>query len=265
MSWLLLAVFVALAGGTAALWHAQVQRQNDQAFAAQATSVGASVTTAVRRMDDLTLAARTLLATEPDLTNEGFAEWYGSMGVDDRFEGVAGFGFVELARTAVKDVYPPGRRAFYCLPKIGVAGPGMSETLNDAAIPGIDLCQTSKLLVQTRDTGQFSAYVTRSSHGHELFEVVAPVYRGGGVPSTLAARRARATGWIIGLFDAEPILRSSVAGQRGIAVSLEREHATAPENRVPTGAGQAFRTPVRDARQHPVDRPLRLGRRAARG
>ena len=118
----------------------------------------------------------------------------------------------------------------------------MSETLNDAAIPGIDLCQISKLLVRTRDTGQFSAYVTRSSHGHELFEVVAPVYRGGGVPSTLTARRARVTGWIIGLFDAEPILRSSVAGQRGIAVSLGREHATAPENRVPTGTGQAFRT-----------------------
>ena len=64
MAWLLLAVFVALAGLTAALWRAQVQRQNDQAFAAQAASVGASVTTAVRRMDDLTLAARTLLGSD---------------------------------------------------------------------------------------------------------------------------------------------------------------------------------------------------------
>ena len=65
MSWLLLAVFVALACLSAGLWRAQVQRQNDQAFAAQAASVGASVTTAVRRMDDLTLAARTLVANEP--------------------------------------------------------------------------------------------------------------------------------------------------------------------------------------------------------
>ena len=75
-----------------------------------------------------------------------------------------------------------------------------------------------------------------------MFEVVAPVYRGGGVPSTLKARRARAVGWIIGLFDSEPILRSSVAGQRGVSVTLEREHSAVPENRIPTGTGASFRT-----------------------
>ena len=145
MSWLLLAVFVALACLSAALWRAQVQRQNDQAFAAQAASVGASVTTAVRRMDDLTLAARTLLANEPTLTNQGFASWYASMGVVKRFRGVAGFGYTEIVRKRVDGVYPPGRRPYYCLPTIGVAGPGMAETLTDAAVPGYDLCQISKL------------------------------------------------------------------------------------------------------------------------
>src|SRR4051794_16286041 len=242
MSWLLLAVFVALAGTTAALWRAQVKRQNEQAFAAQAASVGASVTTAVRRMDDLTLAARTLVAGEPRLTAKSFSAWYASMGVDRRFKGVAGFAFTEIVRRPVPGVYPPGRRAYYCLPRIGVAGPGMNETLTDAAVPGYDLCQISKLFVQTRDTGRFSAYVTSSGHGHEMFEVVAPVYRGGGVPPTLKARRARALGWIIGLFASEPILRSAVAGQRGVSVTLEREHSAVPENRIPTGAGAAFRT-----------------------
>ena len=127
MSWLLLAVFVALAGLSAAAWHGQVQRQNDQAFAAQAASVGASVTTAVRRMDDLTLAARTLLATNPDLTNEGFESWYDAMGVDERFSGIAGFAYVAIVRGHVKEkVYPPGKRPYYCLPRIGVSGPGMA-------------------------------------------------------------------------------------------------------------------------------------------
>ena len=109
-------------------------------------------------------------------------------------------------------------------------------------MPGFDLCQLTKLLGDTRDSGEFSAFVVSSSHGHEMFEVVAPVYRGGGVPATTAQRRARATGWIIGLFDTEPILRSAVAGQPGVYVSLAREHAAVPENRVPTGAGPAFRT-----------------------
>jgi diguanylate cyclase (GGDEF)-like protein len=242
MSWLLLAVFVALAGLSAAAWHAQVQRQNDQAFAAQAASVGASVTTAVRRMDDLTLAARTLLAANPDLTRQGFAGWYDAMGVDERFSGIAGFGYVALERDPPETVYPPGKREHYCLPRLGVAGPGMSEALKEAVVPGLDLCQLTELLADTRDSGTFSAFVVSSSHGHDMFEVVAPVYRGGGVPATKRQRRARATGWIIGLFDAEPILRSAVVGQPGVYVSLAREQPAVPENRVPTGAGPAFRT-----------------------
>ena len=145
MSWLLLAVFVVLACLSAGLWRMQVQRQNDQAFAAQAASVGASVTTAVRLMDDLTLAARTLLANEPKLSNEGFEAWYRSMGVDKRFRGIAGFAYAEIVREPVAGVYPPGKRAYYCLPTVGVAGPGLLETLNDAAVPGYDLCQISKL------------------------------------------------------------------------------------------------------------------------
>ena len=164
------------------------------------------------------------------------------MGVDDRFAGVAGFSYVELVREAGKDVYPPGKRPYYCLPKLSVAGPGMADTLDELTVPGLDLCQLTNLLSDTRDSGEFSAFVVTSSHGHEMFEVVAPVYRGGGVPGTRDGRRAAATGWIVGLFDAEPILRSSVARQTGIAVSLAREHAAVPENRVPTGAGPAFRT-----------------------
>src|SRR6476469_6451282 len=168
MSWLLLAVFVVLACSSAALWRAQVQRQNDQAFTAQAASIGASVTTAVRRMDDLTLAARTLLGSRPDMTDEEFNDWYRSMGVDQRFAGVAGFSYVELVREQRKDVYPAGDRPYYCLPKLGVAGPGMAETLGEITVPGLDLCQLTKLLGETRDSGRFSAFVITSSHGHEM-------------------------------------------------------------------------------------------------
>jgi diguanylate cyclase (GGDEF)-like protein len=238
MAWLLLAVFVVLAGLTAQVWRAQVKRQNEQAFAAQAASVGASVTTAVRRMDDLTLAARTLLGSQPETTSEQFSGWYRSMGVDQRFAGVAGFGYIEITREAPRDLYPRGERPYYCLAKLSVAGPSHAQTLAELTVPGLDLCRSSRLLSNTRDSGKFSALVVNSSHGHEMFEVVAPVYRGGGVPPTLGERRALATGWIVGLFDAEPILRSSVGRQNEIAVTLEREHVSVPENHV----GPAFRT-----------------------
>src|SRR3954451_16629532 len=123
MAWLLLAVFVVLAALTAALWRAQVERRNDQAFASQAASTGASVMTAVRRMDDLTLAARTMLGSQPDLSQAEFADWYTSLGADERFQGVAGFGYVELVRHPHGKIYPPGQRPYYCLPKLGIAGP----------------------------------------------------------------------------------------------------------------------------------------------
>src|SRR3954470_22613026 len=107
VAWMLLTVFVALAALTAVLWRAQVQHRNNQAFASQAASTGASVMTAVRRMDDLTLAARTLLGSQPQLTQREFENWYTSMGADERFDGVAGFGYVELVHHRPAGVYPP--------------------------------------------------------------------------------------------------------------------------------------------------------------
>jgi diguanylate cyclase (GGDEF)-like protein len=235
-------VFILIAGTTAWLWRDQVKRQNEQAFNAQAASIGASVTTAVRRMDDLTLAARTLLGSRPDMTDGEFKSWYRSMGVDQRFAGVAGFSYVELVRERRAGVYPEGDRPYYCLPKLSVAGPGMTQTLSELTVPGLDLCRLTQLLEDTRDSGEFSAFVVTASHGHEMFEVIAPVYATGGVPSSLEARRTGATGWIIGLFDAEPILTSAISRVGGVSVSLEREKAATPEYRIPTGAGAAYRT-----------------------
>src|SRR5690349_10643892 len=165
VAWMLLAVFVALAGLTAVLWRAQVQRRNDQAFSAQAASTGASVTTAVRRMDDLTLAARTMLGSAPDLTEGQFQNWYTSMGADERFDGVAGFGYVELVRHPKMSIYPEGNRPFYCLPKLGVAGPGMADTLAEINMPGLDLCSLMRTLGDTRNSGKFSALVVTAGDG----------------------------------------------------------------------------------------------------
>jgi diguanylate cyclase (GGDEF)-like protein len=269
-AWLLLAAFVALAGVTAEAWRRQVHRQNEQAFTAQAASVGASVTTAVRRMDDLTLAARTLLAAQPDLTNAQFSRWYRSMDVAHRFSGVAGFGYTQIVpHEGLKEfvaraqadptpgndgspfaVFPAGSRPTYCFSRLGVAAGQGDRTLLELGVPGLDLCALTGQLTAVRDSGHFGALVMSSEGGHDLFEVIAPVYRGGGVPRTLAARRRLGTGWIIGLFDAEPILRAAVAGQPGVAVTLGRVHALAPEWRIPTGVGGAYRT-LADSLQTP--------------
>jgi diguanylate cyclase (GGDEF)-like protein len=264
-AWLILAAFVLLAIPVTAKVREQARGDDEQAFAAQAASVGASVTTAVQRMDDLTLAARTLLAANPDLTNRQFAEWYGGMGVDRRFPGVAGFGFTErvpsgrLRRFAAElaadpipgssggalRLVPAGERPAYCLARLGVTAPGGGHTMVELGVAGVDLCALSKLLDGARDSGSFSAFVVSSEEsrgGAGLFEVIAPVYDGGRVPPTLAERRRRIEGWIIGLFDAGPILQLAVARQAGVSVSLSREHAAVPDTRMPAGGGAGFRT-----------------------
>ena len=264
-AWLILAAFALLAVPVTAKVREQVRGDNVQAFGAQAASVGASVTTAVQRMDDLTLAARTLLAANPDLTNRQFTEWYRGMGVEGRFPGVAGFGYTEhvprthLARFvgelgadpipgATKgsfEVIPPGDRPAYCLARLGVGASGGAYAMVELGVTGLDLCALSKLLDSARDSGSFSAFVVSAGGargGAGLFEVIAPVYEGGVVPQTLERRRERIKGWIIGLFDAGPILRAAVAGQEGAAVSLAREHAAVRDTRVPAGDGAGFRT-----------------------
>jgi diguanylate cyclase (GGDEF)-like protein len=259
-AWLILALFALLAVPVTSKVRDQVRGDNEQVFDAQAASVGASVTTAVQRMDDLTLAARTLLAANPDLSNRQFAEWYRGMGVDRRFPGVAGFGYTErvshgqlprfvdeLAADPIPgstkgsfELVPPGDRPSFCLARLGVGAHAMAEL----GVSGLDLCALSKLLDSARDSGSFSAFVVSADDhgGAGLFEVIAPVYRGGGVPATVDERRARIKGWIIGLFDAGPILRTAVAGQDGVAVSLAREHAAVRDTRVPAGDGAGFRT-----------------------
>jgi diguanylate cyclase (GGDEF)-like protein len=264
-AWLILAAFVLLAVPVTVKVREQVRGDNEQAFAAQAATVGASVTTAVQRMDDLTLAARTLLAANPDLTNRRFAAWYRGMGVDRRFPGVVGFGYTqrvpraglrafvrELAADPIPrshrgafQLVPPGGRATYCLARLGVTAAGSAHTMVELGVPGVDLCALSKLLDTARDSGSFSAFVVsslESRDGAGLFEVIAPVYGGGRLPPTIAARRRRIEGWIIGLFDAAPILERAVAGQPGVTVSLSREHAAVPDTRMPAGGGSGFRT-----------------------
>jgi diguanylate cyclase (GGDEF)-like protein len=258
-AWLILIGFVLLAVPVTASVRDQTRGDADQAFAAQAATVGASVTTAVQRMDDLTLAARTLIAANPRLTNRQFAAWYRGMGVERRFPGVVGFGYTQRVPRARLSAFvealaadpipgsgsgafqlvPAGARAAYCLARLGVTAKG--ATMVELGMPGVDLCAVSKVLDNARDSGRFSAFVV-SSGDAGLFEVIAPVYAGGGVPATIARRRARIEGWIIGLFDAGPILRNAVAGETGVAVSLSREHAAVPDTRMPAGGGAGFRT-----------------------
>ena len=188
------------------------------------------------------------------------------MGVDQRFSGVAGFGYVEIVREAAARRLPArrARRTTACRSSASPAPawPTRSPTLT---VPGIDLCQITKLLGDTRDSGQFSAYRRRPpAHGHEMFEVVAP-----GLPrrrraehARRSAARARPAGSSACSTPSRSCAPPSPA-RPASSVTLEREHVRrCPRYRIPTGAGAAFRT-LSETLEQPVGRPLRPARRPA--
>lgn len=246
VSWFLLVACVAISLAAAGAWRAQVWRQPNAAFDAEAASVGSSVTTALRRMDDLTVAARTLVGSNPELTNAELASWYRSIGAQRRYPGALGFGYMELVPAAQLSRYvaqiradpipgmsrpahdfkiiPPGRRASYCLVRLGVAG------VVNRLIPGgysLDVCGVPGVyaLLSSRDTGATTTFLAPLTAGERVLTVSAPVYRGGVVPSTVAERRARMLGWMTGVFNVKAILGTAVAGDRGLAVTVSRQDA----------------------------------------
>jgi diguanylate cyclase (GGDEF)-like protein len=243
LAWLLLAAGVAGSLVVAGVWRGEARSQADRSFQAEAASVGSTVTTALRRMDDLTVAARTLLATSPRLTNAGLASWYRSMGARSRYPGALGFGYVELVQASGLRRYtaslhadpvpgfarpgptlritPPGARKSYCLIRLGV-----SDSLA-RLIPGglgYDLCAIpgSSSFLASPDSGRVTAVSASFPPLGQILVVTAPVYRGGTIPATAPERRTRMLGWIAGVFDVGSVLGGAVGVDRALGVSISR-------------------------------------------
>ena len=248
VAWLLLAVFVALAGLTAALWRAQVKRQNDQAFAAQAASVGASVTTAVRRMDDLTLAARTLLGSQPDMTQRRVREL---VPLDGRRPALQRRRRLRLHRDHARGPARrlPARPAPVLLPAAAQRRrPRHGRDARRADRPGPRPVPHAAGCSATRATRASSA---RSSSSPAT---ATRCSRSSPRSTAAAACRARSTR----AAPAPPAGSSACStpsrscarrsrGQTGVAVTLEREHAAVPENHVPAAARVPHALGVDDA------------------
>lgn len=241
---------VGMAASVAGGW--QVDRSARQAtmaaFATQAQTVSASVSTAIRRDLDFVAVQQGLVTSLPQLTNRALASWYRSIDLTSRYPGAVGFGFVErvpaaqLARfedevladpligTTMRAPYvvvPAGKRPYYCLQRF-------SDTVSDSASrfapPTFDLCSPtlpdagasplSTLFEQAEDRGQPEVLdLERSAFRRlalpDLFAVYAPTYDDGGVPPTVSLRRQQLFGWMVGAFDGDVILDSAL----GSAVS----------------------------------------------
>jgi diguanylate cyclase (GGDEF)-like protein len=262
VAWLLLVAGVGMSLLGASLWQTEARSQAEQSFRSEAATVGSTVTTGLLRMDDLTVAARTLIQANPELTNADLAGWYQSIGAQHRYPGALGFGYVErvpqAALAAFADVLradpvpgftapgqslkiiPSGTRKTYCLIRLAVAG-AMAQLIPGA---GYDLCAiagASSFLASPKTGAITVVSATMPSLGQILI-VSAPVYSGGGLPSTVSGSRVRMIGWMIGAFDVGRVLGGAVLGDAALSVSVSRQAVTGS---VPAAAGSAAAGPGR--------------------
>jgi diguanylate cyclase (GGDEF)-like protein len=279
--WGMAAVAIVLLGLAASvtaalLWRSGVRAREKQAFQTVAANVSGKLDTLLRRDTDFVRSVRAVLTLQPSLTASGFDRWFAQL--EDREAQTKGFGALivksvpasELASfQAQRDANPGFRalvggqiepvartgRARYCLLAAGSADIVYSPELA-RALQG-DWCDPSSLIggyphngttrarfTQTiTESGEFGVYsITTGGISSLLIEVAA--YRDGAPLATTSLRRAAVVGWVLGSFDISALMRSALAGNHGLNVTLYHENpGLGPEfiGRTDTpGAAHAF-------------------------
>jgi diguanylate cyclase (GGDEF)-like protein len=217
-----------LAGNDAQRAHAR--------FEAAADAAGAVLADTLQREEDLVISARVYLAGDiegPNETERGFLQWAAGIEALARYPEVVNGGEVQLVPRARLAAFaaarnaepaaagtvrrrftltPAGRRPFYCFASPSFARSAAANT----EPPGVDYCAQPAdraVVLQARDTG-LNAYAPVHSAGRTLLSIDTPLYRGNGVPSTLAGRRARFRG-VFGTTIVPQVVLSAARRGRG--------------------------------------------------
>ena len=258
--WGAAAVVLLVVGSGTAVVAASVTSANDAgdaraAFRASSQQVASSLQLAIQHEQDLTTSISAFVAENPAVSNTRFRAWATAERALARYPEVLGLGDAvlvpqsELARFAATsrrdpagalsangtfNVVPAGRRPFYCFIAASV-DPGPASTLP----AGSDYCDgpLARPILAARDSGA-STYIPIELGAVTGLSVYTPVYRGGIVPATIAARRATFVAWVGVSVVPAFVLQQALAGHSGTSVSFSY---AADGSRVAFHAGSAPR------------------------
>jgi diguanylate cyclase (GGDEF)-like protein len=210
----LVVVGVAISACAATAVAGDARVMSHQAFAASSAEIASTFRLAIRQQEDLVVSTSAFILGNPGASNADFRTWARLERALERYPELLGFGYgvivpaAQLAafiRRALPDppgglapdgsfpIVPPGDRPYYCFLAAGF-GPGTAEL----ALPaGFDFCATATGagILEVRDSGQ-SSYAPTDLNGVPSMTVAIPIYRGGVVPPTVAARRSAFRGWV---------------------------------------------------------------------
>lgn len=200
------ALICVLAGAACSLLIANslASRQRDNArsaFRAGAAQIASNLNSAIRRQEDLTIAAGSFAAAGKKLTPAEFGAWA-------RWAGVLP-GYPALRRLGLIKVVGHSQR---CL--------SAAEVVRGGAPPapaGVNFCAREKRLLASRGSG---VSIVRTPAGHTgIVEVQTPIYRGF-APGSVKARNAAFVGWLREAIRPGVMARQALSGHSGYAAEL---------------------------------------------
>jgi diguanylate cyclase (GGDEF)-like protein len=233
------------------------------AFHLASTEIASTLTLAIQHEEDLIVSASAFVTGSPHASPAAFDRWAEAVHAMQRYPELHNLGLVTLvpasqlagfeARLAAAPVrplgpesaapsgplqiLPAGSRPYYCLAVAGLA--------RDAAsyIPaGMDYCAIAPSLITARSTG-LANYAPVAKGRTSSLGIETPVYRGGSVPSTEAARRRAFVGWIGELVVPGVVLERALEGHPNVAVRFRyatgRTRAVFTSGTIPRGAQSA--------------------------
>jgi diguanylate cyclase (GGDEF)-like protein len=244
--WIVAACLLLLAGVIGSLLGARAVTRSDAdkqrlAFHLAATEITSTLKLAIQHEEDLVVNASAFIADNPTASAERFDRWLETVHAMARYPELENVGLVGVVPAAkvpafaryveahpVEGVHarqsergsgnftilPAGPRPFYCF-----ALAGRSRSPADYLPAGLDYCAFSDPLIQARDTGQ-SSYAPFKVGATTTLGVQTPVYRGGRVPATVAARRRAFIGWLGELLEPNVLLTSALQGHPNTVVTF---------------------------------------------
>jgi len=244
--WIAVAIVLIICGTTGAVLGANVVARNDRqgahaAFTASAADVASTLTLALQHEEDLVVGARSYIVGNPTSSQAAFKRWTTAVEAFARYPELEGGGEVALVpasglaafaarKTADPpsplpagssfEVVPPGPRPFYCLVALSLA----RKTPTVTAVPaGFDYCAAKSSLstafFTARDSGR-NAYLPYQSGPTTELVIETPIYRGGGVPATIAERDRAFLGAFGTTLIPQVVLSRATRGHPGVAVEL---------------------------------------------
>jgi diguanylate cyclase (GGDEF)-like protein len=230
------------------------------AFHLASAEIASTLTLAIQHEEDLIVSASAFVTGNPHASPADFDRWAEAVHAMKRYPELQNIGLVQLvpasglaafeARLAADPVramgpespapsgslqiLPEGSRPYYCLAVAGMA--------RDAAsyLPaGLDYCAIAPTLITARDKGEAS-YAPVAGRRATALGIETPVYRGGSVPSTVAARHSAFVGWIGELIMPGVVVARALEGHPNVAVrfrySASGSHAVFASGHAPADA-----------------------------